>query len=124
MTLPILNRISRRLTSTLVSPSSAILFIILFHLRRPLSIIFPSQTAQTNLPPPDTPALSSNPFTPSPAQIMDALLAKKERQLQKRRTGRRIWQDAVVFFGVLPTGVIVCVWSFGRLFGVGAVASP
>jgi len=54
---------------------------------------------------------------------MDALLAKKERQLQKRRTGRRIWQDGVIFFGVLPTGLVVTAWSFGRLFGFGGRAS-
>uniref|UniRef100_V5GM15 Amino acid transporter transmembrane domain-containing protein n=2 Tax=Kalmanozyma brasiliensis (strain GHG001) TaxID=1365824 RepID=V5GM15_KALBG len=37
------------------------------------------------------------------------LLARKERQLQKKTRGRRIWQDIVVFAGVLPFGFALLV---------------
>ena len=34
--------------------------------------------------------------------MTDILLARKERQLQKRRVGRRLWQDLLVYIGILP----------------------
>lgn len=123
----------------------SLLFILLFHLRRPFSIIFPPTsrspsfptTSSTSsfgpssssraddssyLPPPSTPLPPSTPrFTPLAEGVealpSDALLAAKERQLQKRRTGRRVWQDGVVFLGTLPVGGSVVVWTFGRAFG-------
>ncbi|CED82959.1 hypothetical protein [Phaffia rhodozyma] len=98
----------------------AILFVVLFHLRRPFSIIFPPST---NFSSQSTSTSSSSPtayLTSGPQEaslLTDVLLAQKEKQLQKRRSGRRIWQDAVVFFGILPVGGVVCCWSAGRLFG-------
>nr|XP_031859917.1 uncharacterized protein CI109_004766 [Kwoniella shandongensis]KAA5526989.1 hypothetical protein CI109_004766 [Kwoniella shandongensis] len=77
----------------------SLFFIVTFHVRSPLSIIFPSREA---LPDPD-----ANP-SPLPRRghsridslndpSTDVLLARKERQLQKRRLGRRLWQDLIVY---------------------------
>jgi hypothetical protein len=103
----------------------SLLFILLFHLRRPLSIIFPPtpNPASDPPPPPSTPMMppSTPRFTPTAtlnvnANANDTLLAMKERELQRRRTGRRLWQDGVVFFGSLPVGLTVVVWTLGRAF--------
>lgn len=48
----------------------------------------------------------------------DLLLARKERQLQKRRLGRRLWQDLIVYIGILPVGCITIAWSLGKLLGL------
>jgi hypothetical protein len=48
----------------------------------------------------------------------DILLARKERQLQKRRLGRRLWQDLIVYIGILPVGCITIAWSLGKLLGL------
>ncbi|WWD22812.1 hypothetical protein CI109_107306 [Kwoniella shandongensis] len=98
----------------------SLFFIVTFHVRSPLSIIFPSREA---LPDPD-----ANP-SPLPRRghsridslndpSTDVLLARKERQLQKRRLGRRLWQDLIVYVGILPVGLITIAWTLGRLIGI------
>lgn len=49
---------------------------------------------------------------------MDILLARKERQLQKRRTGRRMWQDLIVFLGILPISMFTVFWCIGVAVGL------
>lgn len=49
---------------------------------------------------------------------MDVLLARKERQLQKRRLERRLWQDLIVYIGILPVGSMGLLWTFGALVGL------
>lgn len=39
----------------------------------------------------------------------DTLLLRKEREVQRRLSGRRIWQDVLTFGGLLPFGTIVFV---------------
>lgn len=99
---------------------AAVFFIITFHVRSPLSIVFPSR----NPPPLDATAQSSAPPSRSHSRTdsltdpsVDVLLARKERQLQKRRLGRRLWQDLIVYVGILPVGVITMAWSTGSFFG-------
>lgn len=101
----------------------ALLFIVLFHLRSPLSIIFPPASNSSQPPPtplpgadPSTPAFPPNPFA-AHQLASDALLAKKERQLQKRRTSKRIWQDLVFFLAGVPLSVLVTGWTGGRMLG-------
>ncbi|KAJ9105157.1 hypothetical protein QFC19_003616 [Naganishia cerealis] len=48
----------------------------------------------------------------------DMLLARKERQLQKRRSGRRMWQDLIVFLGILPMGIFTVLWCVGVTIGL------
>jgi hypothetical protein len=50
--------------------------------------------------------------------FFDVLLARKERQLQKKRTGRRLWQDLIVFVGIFPVGGLAAVWTSARLLGI------
>lgn len=45
----------------------------------------------------------------------DALLRRKERSLQRRRLGRRILWDLAVWVLLLPLGLVMCVWSAGRV---------
>ncbi|KAK4688254.1 hypothetical protein P7C73_g1853, partial [Tremellales sp. Uapishka_1] len=97
-----------RLTDTL----AALFFIITFHLRSPLAIVFPSAAA----PPPPTNGHNRTNSLQDPST--DVLLARKERQLQKRRLGRRLWQDLIVYVGILPVGSVTILWSLGRLIGV------
>ncbi|GAA6021390.1 hypothetical protein JCM10207_002034 [Rhodosporidiobolus poonsookiae] len=63
----------------------ALAYLVLFHLRAPRSIFTSS---------PSSPLFST-----------DALLARKERQLQRRLSGRRLWTDAGVFGLLLPAGL-------------------
>lgn len=70
-------------------PHAALFFIALFHLRRPRSIFISD---------PSLPAFAS-----------DTLLLRKEREVQRRLSGRRIWQDVLVFGGLLPFGVVALV---------------
>jgi hypothetical protein len=49
---------------------------------------------------------------------VDQLLVRKERQLQKRRLGRRLWQDLIVYIGILPVGCVTIAWSLGNLVGI------
>lgn len=34
---------------------------------------------------------------------------RKEREVQRRLSGRRIWQDVLVFGGLLPFGTVVLI---------------
>ncbi|KLT38999.1 hypothetical protein CC85DRAFT_209668 [Cutaneotrichosporon oleaginosum] len=97
----------------------SLFFIITFHVRSPLSIIFPR-----DVPPP---SLEEPRASPSNGHIRtvsldnpatDVLLARKERQLQKRRLGRRLWQDMVVYVGILPVGCVTLVWSVGSFLSL------
>ncbi|WVO17885.1 hypothetical protein L204_105583 [Cryptococcus depauperatus] len=104
----------------------SLFFIITFHVRSPISIIFPSNQPSNT---------SSLPYSATSHSLArhgqghlrensledpsaDVLLAKKERQLQKRRLGRRLWQDMVVYVGILPVGCVTLVWTSGRLVGL------
>ena len=96
----------------------AIFFIITFHVRSPLSIVFPSKNPPP-APPADVPTPSRHSRTDSMTDpTQDVLLARKERQLQKRRLGRRLWQDLIVYIGILPVGCITIAWSLGKLVGL------
>lgn len=68
---------------------TALFFIALFHLRRPRSIFIADPSA--------------------PAFVEDALLVRKEREVQRRLSGRRLYIDALVFGGLLPFGTIALV---------------
>ncbi|WRT63511.1 uncharacterized protein IL334_000416 [Kwoniella shivajii] len=102
----------------------SLFFIITFHVRSPLSIIFPSRASV----PSSNTNTNANSSTPSRRNghnrtdslndpNTDVLLARKERQLQKRRLGRRLWQDLIVYVGILPVGSLSIVWTLGRLLG-------
>jgi hypothetical protein len=98
--------------------TTAVFFIITFHVRSPLSIVFPSKNPPP-APPEELPTPSRHSRTDSmtdPSQ--DVLLARKERQLQKRRLGRRLWQDLIVYIGILPVGCVTIAWSLGKLVGL------
>ncbi|GAA5929835.1 hypothetical protein JCM3775_006567 [Rhodotorula graminis] len=72
----------------------AIAYLVLFHLRRPRSILLP-------------PSTSPSASTDTSASTTDALLARKERQMQRRLSGRRVWTDAGVFGLLGPVGVLL-----------------
>ncbi|KAJ9097655.1 hypothetical protein QFC21_004691 [Naganishia friedmannii] len=114
----------------------AILFIKTFHLANPLSIVFPSEKnpyqvvsdsglamldvngpEDTQLQDRDTTMNLSGPETMQDPST-DLLLARKERQLQKRRSGRRMWQDLIVFLGILPMGTFTVLWCVGVTVGL------
>lgn len=65
----------------------SLFFIVLFHLRKPRSIFVTDPNA--------------------PGFAADTLLMRKEREVQRRLSGRRIWQDVLVFGGLLPFGVLL-----------------
>jgi hypothetical protein len=67
----------------------AICFIALFHLRRPRSIFITDPS--------------------SPTFVSDQILVRKEREVQRRLSGRRIWIDLLLFTLLLPFGVITLV---------------
>ncbi|BGP27633.1 proteophosphoglycan 5 [Rhodotorula toruloides] len=69
----------------------AIGYLILFHLRRPRLILL-------------TPHLSSQTAHPHEP---DSLLQRKEREMQRRLSGRRVWSDVAVFGVVGPVGVVL-----------------
>ncbi|TNY17279.1 hypothetical protein DMC30DRAFT_452611 [Rhodotorula diobovata] len=73
-----------------------IAYLVLFHLRRPRSILLPPSTT--------FPSRSSSSSSESGT---DALLARKERQMQRRLSGRRVWLDAGVFGLLGPVGVLL-----------------
>ncbi|CAD6569948.1 MAG: hypothetical protein CYPHOPRED_003667 [Cyphobasidiales sp. Tagirdzhanova-0007] len=75
----------------------AICFIILFHIRSPRSIFISDAS--------------------SPQIQTDTLLLQKERQLQRRLMGNRLWMDLACFGLLLPVGIV----GFAR--GVWAIAS-
>lgn len=89
----------------------AILFVKNFYISSPLAIVFPSSslTAQASAATREIDEGSSS---------VDILLARKERELQKRRTGRRLWQDLIVFIGILPIGMFTIVWLILLFLGV------
>lgn len=89
----------------------AILFVKNFYISSPLAIVFPSSSlgAQASV------ATKNIDERSSP---VDVLLARKERELQKRRTGRRLWQDLIVFIGILPIGLFTIVWLVLLFLGV------
>ena len=64
----------------------ALLFIILFHIRRPRTIFLTDASA--------------------PAIQQDTLLLQKEKQLQKKLMGKRIWIDLATFGLLLPAGIV------------------
>ncbi|WWC85660.1 uncharacterized protein L201_000526 [Kwoniella dendrophila CBS 6074] len=113
----------------------SLFFIITFHVRSPLSIIFPSRNPNNNViaeepnqtPPPPSSSSSRrsgmiggghNRTNSLNDPTTDILLARKEKQLQKKRLGRRLWQDLIVYIGILPTGSICLFWTFGRCLGI------
>ena len=102
--------------SSLVSQHSwydltpALFFIVTFHVRSPLAIVVPADDAARSVGHSRVNSLT-DPST-------DALLARKERQLQKRRLGRRLWQDLIVYVGILPVGFVTLGWSLGALVGI------
>ncbi|EGU10921.1 Proteophosphoglycan 5 [Rhodotorula toruloides ATCC 204091] len=69
----------------------AIGYLILFHLRRPRLILL-------------TPHLSSQPAHPHEP---DSLLQRKEREMQRRLSGRRVWSDVAVFGVMGPVGIVL-----------------
>lgn len=75
----------------------ALFFLILFHLRRPRSIF----VSDTSLP----------------AFAGDALLLRKERAVQRRLSGRRVWMDVGVGLGLLPVGIVVLIRGGGAMLG-------
>lgn len=70
---------------------AAIGYLILFHLRRPRLILL-------------TPHLSSQPAHPHEP---DSLLQRKEREMQRRLSGRRVWSDVAVFGVMGPVGIVL-----------------
>jgi len=100
-------------------------FIITFHVRSPLAIVFPSTASNSDAngdQPPPAPASSLRQARSHADSLndpsTDALLARKERQLQKRRLGRRLWQDLIVYVGILPVGCVTLAWTLGALVGI------
>ncbi|EIW73157.1 hypothetical protein TREMEDRAFT_42213 [Tremella mesenterica DSM 1558] len=106
----------------------SVFFIVTFHVRSPLAIVFPStqQVGQpTNAGVNGNGVENGNDGQRSHSRTdslqdpsVDALLARKERQLQKRRLGRRLWQDLIVYVGILPVGCVTLGWTLGSLLGI------
>jgi len=103
----------------------ALFFIVTFHVRSPLAIVFPSTASKDDVDgeqAPPAPArtlrVSQNPADSLTDPSTDVLLARKERQLQKRRLGRRLWQDLIVYVGILPVGCVTLAWTLGALVGI------
>ncbi|GAA6052614.1 hypothetical protein JCM3770_006403 [Rhodotorula araucariae] len=82
----------------------ALSYLVLFHLRRPRSILLPTAAAAAARAP-----RSSSDARPESGPGPDALLARKERQMQRRLSGRRLWTDAAVFGLVAPVGLVLVV---------------
>jgi hypothetical protein len=83
-----LNSLFLSLSSTdmRISSCPAAFFITLFHIRSPRTIFMTSTSSHTIQ--------------------TDTLLLQKERQLQKRLMGRRLWMDLGTFGLLLPVGVV------------------
>jgi len=77
----------------------AFLHITVHYFKRPLSIVLPTSVTRTG------------------DGEGDELLQRKERNLQRRRLGRRLVWDVVSWVSVLPFGVGGSVWAVGRLLG-------
>lgn len=84
---------------------TAAIHVTLHNIRRPLSIILPSQTQA-----------SQSPTEPDSA-LNDPLLQRKERLLQKRRLYRRLIWDIGSWVLLVPVGGGGVVWACGRLIG-------
>lgn len=108
----------------------SVFFIVTFHVRSPLSIIFTDRN-----PPPATAELAQPPVPVSASHSTrsgrahshadslsdpstDMLLARKEKQLQKRRLERRLWQDLIVYVGILPVGCLTIAWTLVHFLGI------
>ena len=116
----------------------SIFFIVTFHVRSPLAIVFPHASRQTEgntaTPNPNANGPESPRAGPSaiPSRLraghsrgdslqdptIDVLLARKEKQLQKRRVGRRLWQDLIVYVGIAPVGCLTLAWTLGSVLGI------
>jgi hypothetical protein len=75
----------------------ALLHITVHYFRRPLSIVLPPSAARTG------------------DGEGDELLQRKERSLQRRRLGRRVFWDVVSWVSVLILGVGGSAWAIGRV---------
>lgn len=89
----------------------ALIHIVHHQLRRPRSIIL----QQPNTPHPDSPTLSQ--AQPDRDATTDELLRRKEKALQRRRSGRRILWDIGVWVLLIPVGGGGLVWVCGHLIG-------
>ncbi|KAH8921317.1 hypothetical protein BT69DRAFT_1283262 [Atractiella rhizophila] len=85
-------------------------FIILFHVRKARSI-FISPTSPTSEQHPSFDGEHSS----DPAGSQDSLLMHKERELQRRLSGRRMWQDFGVFGGIAPGSIVVVAQTIASL---------
>ncbi|GAA5919866.1 hypothetical protein JCM6882_006829, partial [Rhodosporidiobolus microsporus] len=75
----------------------ALAYLTLFHLRPPRTIFTSSPS--------------------SPSFTSDALLVRKERAIQRKLSGRRVWSDVGVFGALGPVGVVLVgrgVWALER----------
>lgn len=79
----------------------ATFFVVLFHIRKARNIFV------TDL---------SNPI-----MAQDDLLIKKEAQLQRRLSGRRLHQDFITFAGLLPMGIVIFIRGCIALASVSTV---
>lgn len=86
----------------------ALLHVTVHTVRSPLSIIYSTSTASRSAG-----DGNGNGMTESE----EALLRKKERSLQKRRSIRRVGWDLAVWLLLLPVGVISWSWWAGRVVG-------
>lgn len=77
--------------------SKALVYIIAFYFKRPLSIVVPSQGETGSTP--------------------DELLQRKERSLQRAQLKKRIVWDLGVWLLLLPVGGGGIAWAAGRLTG-------
>ncbi|TDL23251.1 hypothetical protein BD410DRAFT_897704 [Rickenella mellea] len=85
----------------------ALIHIIHHHLRRPISIVVPSNTPNPNL----NTQTYQNTHDPS----TEELLRRKEQALQRKRLGRRILWDVGVWILLVPIGGGGFVWGIGSL---------
>ncbi|KAF8551696.1 hypothetical protein OG21DRAFT_1444759 [Imleria badia] len=85
----------------------ALAHITIHYFRRPLSIVVPQPSV------PSTPRRSHPSRSPSPSR--DPLLQRKERLLQRRRFGKRLLWDVVIWIVLIPICVYALVWATGRL---------
>jgi hypothetical protein len=76
---------------------SAILHITVHYFKRPLSIVLPAPATRTG------------------DGEGDELLQRKERSLQRRRLGRRVFWDAVSWVSILLLGAGGTAWAIGRV---------
>lgn len=85
------------LLSTYVLPS--VLHITVHYFKRPLSIVLPTSATRAG------------------GDEGDELLQRKERSLQRRRLGRRVFWDAVSWVSILLLGAGGSAWAIGRVLG-------